>query len=266
MANPPQQPRGPAGLLPLISRAARRLLDRAEFATLLALGLIAGGVWLFAELSDEVLEGSTASFDERVLLAFRTPEDLSDPVGPPWLEQIGRDFTALGGAAVLAIVVLAVTGFLLLRQQRRMAVFVLAAVISGVLLSALLKHWFARARPDLVSHGDVVYTASFPSGHSMMSAVVYLTLAALLARVQSRRRIKLYLLLVAASLTFAIGVSRVYLGVHWPTDVLAGWTAGATWALVCGVAARWLQRRGSIETEPAGDGGSADFSVEDRPR
>ncbi len=116
-------------------------------------------------------------------------------------------------------------------------------------MSTLLKQLFSRPRPDLVPHESFVYTASFPSGHSMMAAVTYLTLGALLARVQPRRQVKAYLLVLAALVTLLVGISRVYLGVHWPTDVLAGWAAGAIWALLSWLVARWLQRRGQVEPD-----------------
>ena len=122
-----------------------------------------------------------------------------------------------------------------------------------MLVSTLTKLGFGRPRPDLVPHATQVYTASFPSGHAMMAAVTYLTLGALLARVQPRLRLKLYLIGLAATLTVLVGCSRVYLGVHWPTDVLAGWTLGAAWALGCWAIALWLQARGRIETDAAGD-------------
>jgi undecaprenyl-diphosphatase len=150
---------------------------------------------------------------------------------------------------VLTFVTLAVAGFLILQRKAHAALFVALAVGGGMLLSTLLKMGFDRPRPDLVPHGAVVYSASFPSGHSMMAAVAYLTLGALLARVQPRRRLKLYLLGLAILLTVAVGVSRVYLGVHWPTDVLAGWALGAAWALLCWAGALWLQRRGQVESE-----------------
>ena len=130
-----------------------------------------------------------------------------------------------------------------------MAVFVVASVVSGLLVSSFLKNLFQRPRPDLVPHGSYVSSASFPSGHSMLSAVTYLTLGALLSRSQRRKRLKAYFLLVAALLSFLVGVSRVYLGVHWPTDVVAGWAAGACWAIVCWLAARWLQIHRAIEGE-----------------
>ena len=224
-------------------------LARREFALLLALALAAAAIWGFAELADEVMEGETHAFDEQILLALRSPTDRSDPLGPSWLEEAMRDFTALGSVGVLSFITLAAAGFLALQRKTHAALFVLVAVGGGQLLSTLLKIGFDRPRPDLVPHGSVVYTASFPSGHSMMAAVTYLTLGALLARVQPRRRLKLYLVALAIILTVAVGVSRVYLGVHWPSDVLAGWAIGAAWALLCWAAALWLQRRGEVESE-----------------
>ena len=222
---------------------------RREVALLAVLALASGALWGFAELADEVLEGETHAFDETILLALRSPTDRSDPLGPRWLEETMRDVTALGGIGVLAFITLAVAGFLALQRKTHAALFVVLAVGGGQLLSTLLKVGFDRPRPDLVPHGAMVSTASFPSGHSMMAAITYLTLGALLARVQPRRRLKLYLLGLAMLLTVAVGVSRVYLGVHWPTDVLAGWALGAAWALLCWAAALWLQRRGQVESE-----------------
>jgi undecaprenyl-diphosphatase len=222
-------------------------LARREVALLLALALAAAALWGFAELTDEVLEGETHAFDQGVLLALRSPADPSDPLGPGWLEEAMRDVTALGSTTVLAFVTLAAAGFLALQRKGRAALFVVAAVGGGMLLTTGLKLGFDRPRPDLVPHATLVYSTSFPSGHSMMAAVTYLTLGALLARVQPRRRLKLYLLALAVILTLAVGFSRVYLGVHWPTDVLAGWAVGAAWALMCWAGALWLQRRGEVE-------------------
>lgn len=223
--------------------------SRIELPTLLLIVLIAGGLWLFVELADEVVEGSTEAVDRSVLLALRTPGDPSDPLGPGWLEEMGRDLTALGGVGVLTLMTLLAAGFLLLQGKPRAALLLLAAVGGGLLFSTLLKLGFDRPRPDLVPHGSRVYTASFPSGHSMMSAVAYLTLGGLLARVQPRRRLKVYLLVAAALVTVLVGLSRVYLGVHWPTDVLGGWAAGAVWAALCWMIASWLQDRGKVESD-----------------
>jgi undecaprenyl-diphosphatase len=199
------------------------------------LGAIAAlsSVLLFAELAEEVVEGDTRSVDETILLAFRESSDVGDPLGPRWLEESARDITALGSIGVVALLTVAVVGFLLLAHRARSALFVAAAVGSGMLASTLLKMVFERERPDLVPHAAYVATASFPSGHAMLSAVVYLTLGALLARLVREPLLKAYVLLGAAFLACAIGVTRVYLGVHWPSDVLAGWAAGAFWALLC---------------------------------
>ena len=120
------------------------------------------------------------------------------------------------------------------------------------LASSILKAAFDRPRPN-VDHYSYVVTSSFPSGHSMMSAVVYLTLGSLLTRVLPARGVKIYLIVVALLLTLLVGLSRVYMGVHYPTDVLAGWTAGLVWAMLCWLAARYLQKRGTIERDMEGE-------------
>lgn len=228
-----------------LSQLAR--LARYELAALLSVLVLFAGVWAFIELADEVSEGETQSLDETLLLALRSPVDSNDPRGPAWVEELGRDFTALGGAGVLVLVYLGALGYLLLARRYRAALFASVAVPGGILLSTLMKLGFDRPRPDLVPHDSMVYTASFPSGHAMMSAVTYLTLAALLIRIQPRLRLKAYILGLAILLTLLVGISRVYLGVHWPTDVLAGWTAGAAWAALCWLAMRWMQRQGQVE-------------------
>lgn len=228
-----------------ISTRARNL----PVGILASIGLLGGCLWVAADLTEEVLEGDTQSIDERILLSMRNTADLSDPVGPPALEEVGRDLTALGGTAVLTLLTCAVCSYLLLTRRRRTAVLVVVATGTGILLSSLLKFGFARPRPDLVAHHSHVVTSSFPSGHSMMSAVCYLTLAALLASVEKRPSVKIFLLSTAVFLTVLIGISRVYMGVHWPTDVLAGWLMGAVWAIACLSVADILQRRGQIEGE-----------------
>lgn len=214
---------------------------------LVALFVLLGGGWAFVELSDEVFEGDTKRIDESVLMLFRVAGDPADPIGPAWAEETARDVTGLGGVGILTFLTLSAAGFLSLQANRHLAWYVLIAVGTGVALSMLLKAGFDRPRPDLVPHGQTVYTSSFPSGHSMMSAVTFLTLGALLASAQTSLRLKAYLIGLASLLTVAVGLSRIYLGVHWPTDVLAGWTAGAAWALACWSMARYLRRRGKIE-------------------
>ena len=231
------------------------LLPVLEAGTLISVLIVAGGVLLFAEFM-EMVQGEPRAFDRAVLLAFRNPLDLANPIGPRWLEIVFRDITSLGGATVLTLMTIAVTGFLLIDGKRGAAVLVLASVTGGVLLSSILKLGVDRPRPDLVPHLVEEYTASFPSGHAMLSAVVYLTLGGLLSRLEGPRRIKIYVLSVSLILTFLIGLSRIYLGVHWPTDVLAGWCAGATWAVLCWRVALALQRRGEIERDIEGRTGS----------
>ena len=226
---------------------ARRLGAAIEPRMLAVLLALAGGVWLFAELADLIDEGETRSFDTRILLALRSASDPADPLGPGWVEELGRDVTAFGGFGVLVFVTLAAAGYLWLSGRRRSMLLLIVAVGGGQMLSTLFKRGFDRPRPDLVPHEAIVYTASFPSGHAMMAAVTYLTLGAMLARVQPTRALRAYVLALAAIVTVAVGISRVYLGVHWPTDVLAGWTAGAAWALACWTVARWLARRGAVE-------------------
>ncbi len=223
-------------------------LGRHELGTLLAIGSLAAGVWLFAALADEVMEGGTRKMDRAVLLALRHPGDLQ-PIGPPALLEAARDITALGSPTILGLITVALCLFLALAGKNHMALFVLGAITSGLLASVLLKDSFERPRPDIVPHEVYASSSSFPSGHSMMSALTYLTLGALLARSQQRKLLKAYFLLIAVFLTVLIGITRVYLGVHWPTDVLAGWTAGAGWALLCWLLARWLQRRHSLEPD-----------------
>ena len=230
-------------------RRAASLGEWLELRTVLLMLLLAGSIWAFVALAGEVLEGDTQALDRVLLLMLRVPGNPAEPFGPPWLKEMGRDLTALGGYTVLTLLTLAVAAFLALRRMWGATLLLVAAVASGTLASYLLKDIFDRPRPELVPHGSYVASASFPSAHSMMAAVVYLTLGALLARVEPLRRIKAFILSVAILLTLLVGISRVYLGVHWPTDVLAGWTVGAAWALLCWLIARALQRRGQVETD-----------------
>lgn len=209
--------------------------------------LVVGGTWGFIALADEVREGETQRFDEWAVKALRDPTT-GNPLGKPWMREVGRDITALGGVAVLLLVVLFVAGYLLMVRAYHAMWLVLAASLGGLLLSSGLKELVDRPRPG-VPHFAYVYTSSFPSGHSMLSAVVYLTLGSLLTRLAPKRRVKIYFLAVALLLTFLVGLSRVYMGVHYPTDVLAGWTAGLVWALLCWLVARYLQRRGKVEKD-----------------
>jgi undecaprenyl-diphosphatase len=224
-----------------------RNLLRAEGRILIPLMIAAVALIAFFKFASEVMEGATMAFDSWLLVALRNPADPSVPIGPEWLNAAMLDITALGGVAGLTILTMVVVGYLLVARKAAMAVFLAGAVIGGASLGTLLKLGFHRARPELVAHLVQVSTTSFPSGHAVNSAVVYLTLGALLARTHSEPHVRFYLLSVAALLTLAIGCSRVYLGVHWPSDVLAGWIIGATWALLCSLVARNLQNQHRIE-------------------
>ncbi|HHP7233607.1 MAG TPA: phosphatase PAP2 family protein [Desulfobacterales bacterium] len=211
-------------------------------ALLAAAAVTVAAIWGFAEIADEVLEGETLSFDEKVVRWMRRPEAPSVLKGPQWLHEVGRDVTALGSYAVLTLVTLAVGSFLFLQRRYRTAVLVVAAAAGGGLISTILKSIFDRGRPDLPA---IVYvtSSSFPSGHAMLSAVVYLTLGVLVAELVEKRRLKLHCLLTAMLISFLVGVSRVYLGVHYPTDVLAGWLAGIVWAMLCWMGFQYLGMR-----------------------
>jgi undecaprenyl-diphosphatase len=218
-----------------------------ELSMVASLLVVAGGMWLFLGIADEVREGELEAIDRQILLLFRDPADPAATLGPAWLDEAMRDLTALGSVVVLATITLAAAVYLVLAGKRHAALFLLVAIGGGIALGFALKTFFERPRPDLVAHAARVFTASFPSGHSMMAAVTYLTLGTLLARVEPRRRLKLYLIGLAVLVSLAVGISRVYLGVHWPSDVIAGWALGASWAMLCWAVALWLQRRGQIE-------------------
>lgn len=200
--------------------------------------IAAAGTVGFVVLAFLVHNGYTQALDEKVLLSFRNPANLAEPLGTLQVQEAGRDLTALGGIAAISLLTAAVTGYLLLAGRYAAAGRVLLTVLGGLLLSSLLKQGFSRPRPEVVPALSHVYTSSFPSGHSFLSAVVYLSLGAMLAERVERMSLKIYFLLIAVLLPFLVGLSRVYVGVHYPSDVLGGWLAGAAWAALC-----WLAKR-----------------------
>jgi undecaprenyl-diphosphatase len=232
------------GPFPAFLRAAFALARRE--IVLLAFVFAAGAfVLVFGNIAEEVLEGDTSTFDESALLFFRNPADPSDPIGPRWFEEAARDVTALGSYTLLIFFVVAASIYFLILRRFAEPILLFAGVFGGALLSDLLKTGFARPRPDLVPHLTEAFSPSFPSGHAMASAITYLTIGALLARTTPNPLAKTYVLVLAVLLTFLVGLSRIYLGVHYPSDVLAGWCIGAAWAALCwGIALR-LGRRGA---------------------
>jgi len=217
--------------------AARQVLTLAAVLVLLL------GLWALIALTDRVTEGHSEHFDMALIRWFHAHR------GPPALRDAGRDLTALGGVTVLTLVTAAVTGFLYIARKHGAAILVLVAVLGGLLIGSTFKHFVHRDRPPREFQEAYVFTKSFPSGHSMLSAVTYLTLGALLAQVVGNPWLRVYIIAVAMFVTFLVGLSRVYLGVHWPTDVLAGWTAGLVWSLLCLLVARKLQQKGAVERE-----------------
>lgn len=215
---------------------------RQEVAVLAVLCGSALAALSFAYVAGETREGGLQRVDETWLLMLREASDRSNPIGPRWFELAVADVTSLGGFAVLTLLVIAISLYLVATGKRAAALLVFCATVSGAILSEVLKFEYARPRPDLVSHLVEVQSGSFPSGHAMLSAITYLTLGALLARFHERRAAKALLLSLGVATTLMVGGSRVYLGVHWPTDVLAGWSLGAAWAALWWLGAIVVER------------------------
>jgi undecaprenyl-diphosphatase len=220
---------GPKGIL---HQLLRYLRTEAGPLTVLAIG--AAALQSFLHITSEtIIEGETRGFDLGVLNALRLPGHPGVPIGPSWLTEVARDLSSLGSLSVLTLIALIVIGFALVRRRYGAAMVIFVALGGGMGVCQFLKDLFERARPPEPYRLIEVVNASFPSGHAMLSAVTYLTLAVLLARVQRQKRLKFYAVAVAALLTAIVGVTRIYLGVHWTTDVLAGWSVGAFWAVTC---------------------------------
>lgn len=233
MTGAARPPTGP----PVASRLETRVLAGCLAITL--------AIVAFAALTAEVREGDIFAMDKVLLLAFRHPAHLGAAIGPRWVQEAARDITALGGFTVLTLIAVVAAAMLAIRGRRREAWIFAAMVVFAQAASEAIKHLVARPRPEVVPHLDLVYSSSFPSGHALMSPVVYLTLAAILAAGERRTAAKVLILTLAPLLVLAIGVSRVYLGVHWPTDVLGGWALGSAIALLeIVLMSRYLARDG----------------------
>lgn len=196
---------------------------------------------VFVVLAGKVTGGDTLAFDTKILRAFRRADDPAKPIGPAWVESALLDLTALGGPTVLGLIVIAIAGFLVLQRRYWTAFSIFITSSTGVIVGYAMKAVFMRARPTIVPQLRPVAETSFPSGHAMESAIVYLTLGALLMRIAEGRLTKLYCFVVAMLLTFLVGLSRVYLGVHYPTDVIGGWIIGMLWASICWLAAQYYE-------------------------
>lgn len=205
------------------SRSVQRVL--AIFAGCCAVAMIA------SVLLSELSSGHWRAFDEWFLRAFRTMADPATPIGSRAVQIAVRDATALGGTLPLVLLVVIVATYLLLKGHMRTAGAIVASALLGVFASEIVKSLVGRGRPDIVPHLVPEVSGSFPSGHAMMSAIVYLTLGTMLARLETDRNVRRYIVGTAIALTIMVGVSRVYLGVHWPSDVMAGWTLGALWVI-----------------------------------
>jgi len=221
-----------------------------EARLLASIAVGSGLILAFLQIADEMIEGEMEAFDQAILMLFRDPADIDTTIGPAWVHEMVRDITALGSFALLGLIVAAVCSFLVLARMRAEALLVITSVLGGTILSTLLKMGYNRPRPDLTAMSQQ-FTASFPSGHAMLSAVTFLTLGALLSRLAPTRALGVFSIGAAILLTLMVGVSRLYMGVHYPSDVLAGWCLGAAWALLCTAAAELLQRRGAIRTGSA---------------
>jgi len=229
------------GFFPSVKDA--RELARREFRLLVTILVIVAALWIFLVLVDAVRAGTIQQFDDAVLLVFRQPGHPEIPKGPAELVEVIRDITSLGGGTVITLVTLIVAGFLALRRNYKSLVLLVVASLGGGLIDTVIKDVVGRGRPTIVPHLMEVHSLSFPSGHSMMSMVVYVILAVLVTPQLPDRRTRVYVVAVALFLTLMIGISRVYLGVHYPSDVLGGWFMGLAWATLCWLAAWYVERR-----------------------
>ena len=226
-----------------------RRLERRELGWLIAGLSVCLLLWGFLALASEVMEGDTTALDTKILVSLRKADDPSRPIGPAWMETALLDLTAIGGPTVRGLVVLSVVGFLALQGRYHTALVVLMTAATGEVASIAMKNVFLRARPTVVPHLRDVASTSFPSGHAMESAIIYLTLGAMLMRLAERRITKIYVIGMAIFLTFLVGVSRVYLGVHYPTDVLGGWIFGFLWASLCWLVAQRFEEQTGVAGE-----------------
>jgi undecaprenyl-diphosphatase len=197
---------------------------------------------VFAAIAWAVSEGRTTALDREVILGLR---NLAGSSGPAWLDETVRNITSLGSVIVVCLLAGTFIGYLALCGERGSAILLLVSVLGGIALNELLKMIFDRPRPDLALPSVRVFSSSFPSGHAVLSCVAYLTIGTLIAHRATAARIGVYVMSVAVFLVLLIGTTRVYLGVHYPSDVLAGWCIGTFWVLACWQVAEFIEHRQS---------------------
>jgi undecaprenyl-diphosphatase len=200
----------------------------------LPVALAVMSVLSFVAVTACVVTGLTADFDRRVMFLFRNGSDHSATIiGPPWVQEVGRDVTALGSLSIMGLLTIGAVGFLVLTRKWRLAVSSVVIVIGGLLIANALKYAIARPRQDFFALGAKVFTTSFPSSHAALSAITYPLLASLLSGPLVNRQSRSYIWAAAVLIVVLVGGSRLYLGVHYPTDVLGGWLLGAAWFSGC---------------------------------
>lgn len=225
-------------------------LARGEITAVAAMLILAGSLLAFIDIAEDFSEGEARSFDTDVLHAFHPGPDPADPIGPAWFDHAVQDFTALGSLAVLITIALIVIGFMVMQRRRLQALMLGLSLAGGLGLSEVLKQVFERTRPPEIYHAAGYLNASFPSGHALLSTVFYVTLGAMLARTLKTRAQKVYALAIGLLLAMLVGASRVYLGVHWASDVLAGWCVGAAWAMACWLLEWAIERKTNAIPSP----------------
>lgn len=238
-------------------------MARTEIAAVSALFIVALGVVAFVNVADETMEGEGQAFDQAVL-SWMQPT-AGDPRGPWWLKEAAADLTSLGGISVLTLFAVIAIAFLLIQRKRLSALLLVLGLAGGVVLSEGLKALFERQRPPAAFQAVDTLNASFPSGHALLSTVFYLTLGVMLTRAFPRTHVKAFVLGAAMSVALIIGMTRVYLGAHWASDVLAGWCAGAAWAMILWLVAYAVERRQAVRASGLHDDHLLSTSGPDTP-
>jgi undecaprenyl-diphosphatase len=223
-------------------------LASADLRLMLEIAVVGALIVTFLKIAHEVGDQGSESFDHAILLGLRNSP--TDPIGGPGVQAAIMHLSGLGSGAVTTLVCVIAVTFLCLAGRWRFAGLVVTCAVGTLLVMLILKGIYDRPRPTIVSAIDPPGDESFPSGHSMISSALYPLLGVLIARALPTRRLRVFAVLTGASMALMIGVSRLYLGVHYPTDVLAGWTIGCAWALTCGIIARRLSPQ-VAEHEPA---------------